>query len=84
MEHSIAPTTILSLPEAVYTSLKFEGLSLIRITDSNLQLQKVSGVSIVLRSNKPGGAKPTWVFSNATIQGQEATVSKGPTSNDTV
>lgn len=32
----------------------------------------------MLRSNRPAPEKSTWVFSNATIQGQEATVAKGP------
>lgn len=36
MEHSIAPQTILGLPEQLATSVKYEGLSLIRVTDSNL------------------------------------------------
>lgn len=36
MEHSVSPATIQSLPEATSSTLKFEGLSLIRVTDSNL------------------------------------------------
>lgn len=36
MEHSVSPATIQSLPETTSTTLKFEGLSLIRVTDSNL------------------------------------------------
>lgn len=74
MDHSISPQTILSFPLPVVASTKFEGLSLIRVTDSNLQLQKVSGVSIVVRSTST--EQPMWTFSNATIQGLEATVAK--------
>jgi hypothetical protein len=65
MDHSISPETILSFPEPVSSSIKFEGLSLIRVTDSNLQLQKISGVSIVIRSTS--SEKPLWTFSNATV-----------------
>ena len=67
LENSISPETILSLPESVQSSLKFEGLSLIRITDSNLQLQKIKGVSIVLRSNRPSDEKSTWIFQDASV-----------------
>lgn len=83
MEHSISPATILSLPHAIASSIKFEGLSLVRVTDSSLQLQKISGVSITLRTNRPEPEKSMWIFSNATIQGQEATVSSSsPSSSD--
>ena len=67
MEHSVSPATILSLPEATSSSLRFQGLSLVRVTDSNLQLRKIAGVSVVLRSNRPAQEKSTWVFANATI-----------------
>lgn len=77
MDYSISPQTILSFPESISNAIKFEGLSLIRITDSNLQLQKVSGVSIMIRST--GSEKPLWSFNNATVQGLEATVSKSGT-----
>jgi len=63
MNHSISPETILSLPCNVASTVKFEGLSLIRVTDSS-RLQKIAGVSIVLRSTVP---EPLWVFQNATI-----------------
>ena len=75
-ELSIAPQTILNLPDTITSRAKFEGLTLIRITDSSIQLQKISGVSVVLRRNKPGAEAPMWAFSSATLQGLEATVSK--------
>ena len=62
MEHSISPETILSLPENISSSIKYEGLSLIRVTDSTLQLQKIAGVSILLRSKRNDPDKSMWVF----------------------
>ena len=72
-EDSISPHTIVSIPSTITNLAKFEGLTLIRVTDSSIQLQKISGVSITLKRN---AAETDWTFSNATIQGLEATVSK--------
>ena len=72
-EDSISPHTIVSLPNEIKSLAKFEGLSLIRVTDSSIQLQKISGISIKLRKSGP---ETDWTFSNASIQGLEATVQK--------
>ena len=66
-EQSISPQTILNLPDTITSLAKFEGLTLIRVTDSSIQLQKISGVSVLLRRSNPEAEAPMWTFSNATI-----------------
>jgi len=64
-EQSISPATIIGEKETIAKSFKVSGLSLIRIADSTLQLEKIGGVSITLKSGSGDDTTASWTLSSA-------------------
>jgi hypothetical protein len=84
-DFSISPMTIASLPQNLAENVQFEGVSMVKISESSLQLKKISGVRIILipSSNSTGDVENiSWSFSHSTIEGLQSTVKKG-SSEDT-
>jgi hypothetical protein len=63
--------TLLTNQKQIASNCLVEGVSLIRITDSNLQMQIISGVTVTVRHS----GHTIWTMQHASIQGIEAKVS---------
>lgn len=70
-EQSIGVQSLLTNHKQIASNCSVEGVSLIRITDSNLQMQIISGVSVTVRHS----GRTIWTMQHASIQGIEAKVS---------
>jgi hypothetical protein len=62
-EQSIGVQSLLTNHKQIASNCSIEGVSLIRITDSNLQMQIISGVSVTLRHS----GRTIWTIQHASI-----------------